>query len=312
MNEQEPLFRSYGGSFQVEVALLQSLADSPLFDQQVTHADLTDFIRELEAHNPYLGQKVTIDAVTPVSLVDESTGQGEYLHPGRHECVINGFFPYFEHSEDITDTTYYPQLGVELGFDDPAYSNFIGQINAEDVIGIELVDSTNPFSVDHQRFKQAVEKFEEAELMAPDLRAEDFVDEYVRWVINRNSVVSGNMVEVIFCEITSMDLVSEAMLPAWMEDGYDPDDDDDDEYTPSDDAELEDKEVELTDIEYRGTLRGTLHSYEMWEDDDGGPTFAAILEISPDHPLALQNVRYAIFWVEDVSGGRILGGPITN
>lgn len=283
-----------GNSFELEVAIARSCNDRT---SQETHMeDIAELVSELSESNPYVGQKVIVYTAEPLKLVSIKDGSAHTLFAGDGLVVtLEGF-----HAEtEVTEDVLYSELGVELSLEYPGLEDFIAHTPAENILHIELNDSSHPFIHDQDMLELHLNRFDEMKRLYPHADSEEYAD-YVIADLEARSRLMGCEVELLICELAEIGLRRDELIPNWAD--------------PFDEAV---DEVEFDNLrmaaDFRGKFKGVVVGYESVYDDEEMPTLGVILALDPDNSITDDTaVRYAYIDVSTVSWGRVISGPAFN
>lgn len=304
MIERDIPLPGVGGSFRAENALFQAVFQDETANEGRNGSTVNDLLLELESDNPFIGQEVVITTNEPMSLITGQEGVAGSVVAGEMICKVEGFYA------EVSSQTSSASLGVRLGFSgNNEESTLIGMIPAESITDIELVETANPFAVEQQQFNDVWLQIPALRRRYPEAQPDDILDWFIDQKLNCTSLQRHAHVELLICHESPAKFIYKANPPEWLID--------DEEIILNSIRDEDESEDEDDDFEYAG-IKGKLHgkvedfSYK-YDDEDEPPMLEVAIEISPLDELSQQGkVRYIVVQVNDISTGKIVGGPLLN
>lgn len=294
MIEREGWPVGVGNSFELEVAIMEASCDAT---PQASHTEeIAELVNELSDANPYVGHELVIYTREPLKLI--SLKDGSYRHISTEDglvATLEGF-----HAEtDMTSEIVHSELGVEFSFDHPDLAEFIGHTTAENIVYVELNDSTHPFVYEQKMMASCMEKFQNVLSLYPAADLEDYAEGLTGDLEARSLLIDAE-VEILIGEITEIGLRKEELLPYWAE---------------PDEEDLEDVDFDeyMMTVDFRGKFIGKVVGYENILEEEDVPSLCVILALNPDNNITDDtSVRYAYVNLSSISWGRVLSGPSFN
>lgn len=303
MIERDLPLPGVGGSFQMENMIFQEAYQAQSGNINGAISEVVSLVKELEENNPYIGQQVVITTSKDMSVIDTEDGISGSIAPSEMMCTIEGFYA------DIEFPGPSAVLGVQVGFgNEPEKSNLLGQIPANQIINMELLDTSNPFSLELRQFQDLWLQIPEMRRQYPQAEVDDILEWFIESRLNQTSRLKGSNVNLLVCEISRARYVFVPQVPEWVLDE-----------TLTEEIFDDDRESEQDDdgyefAQFRGRIKGVVDGFEFsYEDEDCPPELEVAIAINPLSELSDGGkVRYILIRACDISNGQITGGLILN